>query len=363
MDQPIHDRALERSGDRTSNDTNHHTADQPVDQPVATLRLAPRRLFLLGLLAVVTIALLLTLGDGRSTLDAIAHADWRFLAWAVAVHYSGFALRGHRWQRLLGALGYRLGYLYTTSLLLAGWFVSALLPARAGDAFRVLALRMPPPEEPAVPVAPAIGTLVLERALDILAILLLSASFSVAVLRERIPGWLLWTYGGTLAVIVVLAGVLLATPLLLDRLRPLSARPLWHKTLDFVTQIAGTLRQLAQHPKTAVVAVGESLLIWLCDGLLLWLVVLGLGQPFTLGEAGFVALTVDIFAAIPLTPGGMGQIETAYAALLALIAHPGVHIAAVVLATRAISYWSFLIFSGLVTLFAGFGRVFTATRT
>jgi hypothetical protein len=40
-----------------------------------------------------------------------------------------------------------------------------------------------------------------------------------------------------------------------------------------------------------------------------------------------------------------------------LIAHPGLHIAAVVLATRAISYWSFLLFSGLVTLLAGFGRV------
>lgn len=355
MDQPIHDRALERSGARTIDDTT--------DQPVATLRLDPRRLFLLGLLAVATIALLLTLGDGHSTLDALAHADWRFLALAAAIHYGGFALRGHRWQRLLGALGYRLGYLYTTSLLLAGWFVSALLPARAGDAFRVLALRMPPPEQPSVPVAPAIGTLVLERALDILAILLLSASFSVAVLRERIPSWLLWTYGGTLAVIVVMAGILLATPLLLDRLRPLSSRPLWQKTLDFVTQIAETLRQLAQHPKTAIVTVGESLLIWLCDGLLLWLVVLSLGHPFTLGQAGFVALTVDIFAAIPLTPGGMGQIETAYAALLGLLAHPGLHIAAVVLATRAISYWSFLLFSGLVTLFAGFGRVFTATRT
>jgi uncharacterized protein (TIRG00374 family) len=312
---------------------------------------------LLGLLAVATIALLLTLGDGQSTFSTLAHADWRFLALAAAIHYGGFALRGQRWQLLLGALGYRLGYLYTTGVLLAGWFVSALLPARAGDAFRVLALRLPPPNQPAIPVATAIGTIVLERTLDILAILLLSAASSVVVLQERIPGWLLWIYAAVLALVVIVAGVLLATPLLLERLRPFSSHPLWHKTLDFITQIAATLRQLALHPAAALIAIGESLLIWLCDGLLLWLVVLSLREPFTLGAANFVALTVDIFAAVPLTPGGMGQIETAYAALLALIAYPGLHIPAVILATRAINYWSFLIFSGLVTLLAGFGRI------
>lgn len=337
--------------------------DQPIhDRAAAPLRLDTRRLILLGLFAAATIALLLSLGDGQSTLHTLAQANWRWLALATAIHYGGFALRGHRWQLLMRSTGYRLGYLYTTGVLLAGWFVSALLPARAGDAFRILALRMPPATQPEVPVAPALGTIVLERALDILAILLLGAGFSIGVLQERIPGWLLSVYAGAVALVVILGGVLLATPLLIDRLRPLSARPLWHKVLNFIVQVSDSLRLLAQHPGIAWVAVGESLLIWLCDGLLLWLVVMSLGQPLTIGAAGFVALTVDIFAAVPLTPGGMGQIETAYAALLALIAHPGLHIPAVVLATRAISYWSFLVFSGLVTLLAGFGRVFAASR-
>jgi uncharacterized protein (TIRG00374 family) len=167
----------------------------------------------------------------------------------------------------------------------------------------------------------------------------------------------LWSYGVALAMVVLVASVLLGTPLLLERLRPLSQHTLWQKGLDFITQIASALRQLAQHPATAAIVIVESLIIWLCDGLVLWLVVLSLGEPLTLGVATFVGLTVDIFAAVPLTPGGMGQVESAYAALLALIAHPGLPIAAVVLATRAISYWSFLVFSGLVTLFAGFGRV------
>lgn len=336
--------------------------DQPLHERTSLPRLDLRRLIWIGVLAVATLALLLALGGGRTTLDTLAQANWRLIALAAAIHYGGFVLRGHRWQTLLGALGHRLTFGYTLAVLLAGWFVSALLPARAGDLFRVVALRMPPPRQTAVPIADSLGTIVLERALDILAILLLSAGFSVAVLRDRIPFWLLGVYGGALVLLVMLGSVLLAMPLLLQRLQGWSARPLWQKALAFVAQVAASLRTLARRPALALLAVGESLLIWLCDGLLLWLVAQSLGQALSLGAAGFVALTVDIFAAVPLTPGGMGQIETAYAALLALLAHPGLPISAVVLATRAISYWSFLLVSGLVTLLAGFGRLLTTPR-
>ncbi len=336
--------------------------DQPIHAWSQLPRLDLRRLIWIGLLAAITLTLLIALGGGRATLAVIAQADWRLLALGAAVHYSGFALRGHRWQTLLGALGHRLGYWYTLSVLLAGWFVSALLPARAGDLFRVFALRMPPPHQPSVPVADSLGTIVLERALDILAILLLSAGFSFAVLRGHIPPWLLGVYAAAVVLLVLVGAVLLATPLLLERLRGWSARPIWQKTLTFTAQVAGSLRTLAQRPGMALLVVGESLAIWLCDGLLLWLVARSLGDAITFGAAGFVALTVDIFAAVPLTPGGMGQIETAYAALLALLAHPGLHISAVILATRAISYWSFLVVSGLVTLFAGFGRLLSGPR-
>jgi hypothetical protein len=202
----------------------------------------------------------------------------------------------------------------------------------------------------------------LERTLDILAILTLGAGATLLVLQNRVPSWLWGTYAVALIGVVVVGGVLLATPPLLTHLRRLSARPLWQKALDFVHGVAGALRQLLAQPLVAGLVIAESLVIWLCDGLLLWLVLLSLGEAFGLEAAIFVALTVDILAAVPLTPGGMGQIESAYAALLALIAHAGLPIAAVILTTRLISYWSFLLLSGLVTLLAGFGRLLQRAR-
>ena len=323
------------------------------------MRLDARRLALLAALAVATVALLVTLGGGRVTLDALRRVDVRLIALAAAVHYGGFALRGLRWQTLLAALGHRLGYRYTTSVLLAGWFVSALVPARAGDLLRVAALRLPPPTQPRVPAADSLASLFLERALDLLAILVLSAGASLVVLGGRVPTWVLGSYGAALALLAALTVTALVVPSLLARVRDAWSQPTWRAAWEFAIQAAASLRRLPRDPRTATLVVVESLAIWLCDGLLLWLVVMSLGHALPLAASIFAALPVDIFAAVPLTPGGLGQVETAYAALLALLAQGGVPIAAVVLATRAVSYWSFLLVSGLVTLGTGLGRLFT----
>ncbi len=55
------------------------------------------------------------------------------------------------------------------------------------------------------------------------------------------------------------------------------------------------------------------------DALVVWLVILALGATMPFSIAAFVALTVDVLAAVPLTPGGVGQIDAAYAGLLALL--------------------------------------------
>lgn len=321
-----------------------------------------RRLLLLSGLGVATWALLILLFGGQAALQAMVTADARWLALALLVHYSSFAVRGHRWQQLLGMMGRRPGYLYTTALLLAGWFVSALLPARAGDFMRIGVLRLDTARHPATPVAASLGSIVLERALDILALVGLGLGFGGAVLRTQAPGWLVASYvaaGGLLALLA--AGTVLAPPLL-HWLQRWSQLHLWQMALNFGEQLAASLRVLVQRPRRSALVIGESLYIWLCDALVVWFVLRSLGAAAPFDATAFVALTVDVLAAAPLTPGGIGQIDAAYVALFALLPAPAFNVGAAVLLIRFITYWSFLVFSGVVTLLAGFGEVIQRMR-
>lgn len=332
-------------------------------QPPATFVLAnlaqltPRRIALLVGLGLLTLALLLTLGGGQTALRAVVEADLRWLGLALLIHYSGFAVRGLRWQQLLRLLGYPLGWRYSTALLLSGWFASALLPARAGDLLRVGALRLANKDHPAVPVADGLGSIVLERVLDLLALLVLGAGLGFLLLRTQLPAWVVGAYGVGLAALVALTIALVAAPALFRWLRAWFTYAWWQQLLDFATELVQSLRVLGAHPLAALLVIAESLYIWLCDALLMWLVLRSMGVAAGFGSIAFVALTVDIFAAIPLTPGGIGQIEAVNAALLALLPLPPFNVAAAVLLNRAISYWSFLLFSGVVTFAAGIGQL------
>lgn len=341
---------------------NQHPSS-PVTFSLPTLRLGRRRVAILAGLGILTIIFLVVLGGGKAAIAALAAVDPSWIVFGLMVHYSGFAVRGLRWQQLLQALDHRLSWRYAMTLLLSGWFVSALLPARAGDLLRIAILRTPTPERAAVPVTDGLGSIVMERMLDMVALVVLGAGVGFTLLRTAMPGWVVAAYGSALLLLTIAAAALLLAPSLLQWLRRCSPQPLWQKALDLAAQLVQSLQSLGRLPALTLLVLAESLYIWLCDGVLLWAVLKAMGVDTSLASILFVALTVDIFAAIPLTPGGIGQIEGVNVALLALLPLPAFNLSVAVLLNRAISYWSFLLFSGIVTFGAGIGQMMIGGRT
>ncbi|MFO7635247.1 MAG: lysylphosphatidylglycerol synthase transmembrane domain-containing protein, partial [Caldilinea sp.] len=213
----------------------------------------------------------------------------------------------------------------------------------------------------------SLGSIVLERALDILAIVGLGIGFGWAVLRNQAPGWLMASYAAAAGLLLVLAVAAVLAPAIVGWLRHRSQHKLWQSLLNFIEQLTVSLRVLIRHPRSAALVAVESLYIWLCDALVVWFVIRSLGVALPFEIAAFVALTVDVLAAAPITPGGVGQIDAAYVAIFALLpaaslASAAFNVGAAVLLVRFITYWSFLVFSGLVTVLAGFGEVIQRAR-
>ncbi len=314
------------------------------------------RLALIGALGILTLLALVRLGNIDISLDTLRRIQPGYLAAAVAVHYSGFVVRGDRWRRLLTAMGYRVSYGYAFSLLLAGWFISALVPARAGDLARAGLLR----RDHAVPVASGLGSIAAERAFDALALVLLAALAGTWALAGRTPVWV-WQSAAVIAgLAIVAAGGLIAVPRLESRLAGLAAWPVYQKGLRFGFDLLRSIRELGRQPAALLVVAAQSVYIWLCDGLLAYLLLGGLGYRVPPPVAAFTAMAADLAVTVPLTPGAVGQFETAFVGLLALFAVPASQAGLAVLLNRFISFWTFIAFSGLVTYLSGLSRALAA---
>ncbi len=100
-------------------------------------------------------------------LDALADSELLWLVPTLPVFALAVALRALRWWSLFAA-SQRPPLRAITYALLIGYFFNNILPARAGEAARVFALH----KRAATPKAETVGTVVVERLFDVLALLI-----------------------------------------------------------------------------------------------------------------------------------------------------------------------------------------------
>lgn len=311
------------------------------------------RLILIAVLGLLTLLLLVRLGQIDVSLDTLRRIRPGYLLAALVVHYSGFVMRGDRWRRLLAAMGHRVSFGYALSVLLAGWFISALLPARAGDLARAGLLR----RDRQVPVAVGLGSVAAERACDALALVCLAVLAGLWTLAGRTPAWV-WQSAAVIAgvFVVALAG-LLAVPRLEGWLSGRLSWSLYQKALRFGFELLDSIRGLGRQPGTLLIVALQSFYVWLCDVCLAYLLIRGLGAVLPLAVVAFTAMAADLAVTLPLTPGAVGQFEAAFVGVLALFGVPASLGSLAVLLNRFVSFWTFILFSGLVTYLAGFSRI------
>ena len=276
--------------------------------------------------------------DFEATLATIKGSNPILYVLAVLVHYTTFLFRGQRWRLLLRNAGVdrskeiSLPSVFGSGrLILIGWFASSVTWFRIGDAYRAYAYT----KESGASFARSGGTVVAERLMDILLVfgLLLVGFLSMLIDADSSPPRVLLLAGLGLAGFSLLA--LLGVHLFWKRVATFLPRRLFRTYVGFRQGIMQSFRLL---PQVGVF----GLLGWLAEVGRLYLVIKATGLDVGVDLVLFVAIAAALLSAIPITPGGLGVVETGIAGILALTISEGSAIS-IALLDRSISYLSVVI--------------------
>jgi glycosyltransferase 2 family protein len=308
-------------------------------------RLLTRRTLVSVVLAAALLFLLFSVllrVDAEAMLENVRRADPLLLVGAFLAHYLSFPLRGLRWRYLLVRSGIRVSVRDAVEIFSLSWFVNVLAPARLGDVYRAYLLRT----HLRAPLPKTVGTLVIERAADILGVFALAVAAGLWSFRGRVGPeveWLLLTGIGIAASITLLVAVLQTSRDWVAHRLPRRCAPIWH---GFQEGAAATLT-----PGRASVVAIMTMGIWLLEGLRLYLVVAALDLPeigLAFSAAVFVALIGALFSILPLTPAGVGFVEGGIIYALTVYGVSTDAAAAATLADRAITLVSVLILGSVL---------------
>jgi uncharacterized protein (TIRG00374 family) len=236
--------------------------------------------------------------------------NWIFLPFVLILTLF-FLLNAQRWSLMLRPFG-RFSAIQVMPSMMIGFAGNNVLPFRLGELIRTVLFA----REFAQPKSGVLMTLVLERALDILGILLV---FVLGLtLIEPVPTAFRWS-----AAVAALGFLALATILFLFLRYPHLARRLWsalsrplasgifERGLIYLGHLEQGLQSL-KSPAAATALIASSLLRWMLAASLAWLSALSYGPAISAGLS-MVVIGVAAFAvSLPSVPGFIGPIQAAF---------------------------------------------------
>jgi glycosyltransferase 2 family protein len=235
-------------------------------------------------------------------------SEWRALAGAIALYAVATLVRGERWRLLLLAEGGHPSRLDAQALNTVGYATNNILPARAGDAVRVVV--MAPLAQ--MSMKSVLGTLLAERLLDIAVILTLFVVVGYGLLGEAGAGEAGW---------ILLATVLLAVAAVVA-VRLIRRNERMH---EFMAPILSSSLQL--RGRHGLELLGITFVIWGLEAGVWMSTGAAAGFPMDPIEGCYIVALASVFALIPSGPGYAGTQDAA--AVTGILALGGTHSQAV----------------------------------
>ncbi|WP_216661752.1 lysylphosphatidylglycerol synthase transmembrane domain-containing protein [Niveibacterium sp. COAC-50] len=242
---------------------------------------------------------------------ALVRFYWPHLLVGVLSLTFGYAMRIVRWSNMLRAAGARVSARQCAAPFLASIAMNNVLPFRVGDVVRAFVF----PQALCVSRASATGSLVMERLVDLLALLIALGLGVVGFGRNGLPAWL---RDGALALAVMstlslVILFLLSAPLSRWLFRYIETRavPAMYSVVvrgagELLSSFAGMSK-----PKALLALFGLSALVWIGELGLFFAVLTGFNPAATMSIAGVVMAVATLSTLVPSSPGYVGPFHVA----------------------------------------------------
>ncbi len=238
-----------------------------------------------------------------------ANAHLLPIAFAGALLTSTYALFALRW-RLLLSFDPKLPLIQVASFLMLGYVGNLVLPMRAGDAARVLLVR----NAYGHGTARALSSILLERLLDVLAVLLFGAAVSLAA---ALPDALLVVLRSSAAIVILailLFGWIAVRPMSAVGVAESFVRPFSptksHAVAYQIKQFAEALKIMVPRDRNSIVRVVAIVVLtglgWGSFGGAMILCVAAFGVAPAVAAGLLLMVVTNLGSAIPSSPGSIG---------------------------------------------------------
>jgi uncharacterized protein (TIRG00374 family) len=225
---------------------------------------------------------------------------------AGIAYLAAHVLRGVRWKLFLNPTG-KVSTRKIIGLYQVAAFLNFLLPIRAGEAAKSLALK----RMANIPISKSLPTVAMDKVLDLISALVLVILIPVLGISMSLQLWIISALAGVLLLaVLVLIGLAIwkrsTAVSLLQKLFGLFPRAISTKIEGFLIGCVDALLAGASNLSIFLPAVALTCLAVICDGLftLLAFKTIGISIPFGTALLGYIAYNVCSF--LPTPPGQIG---------------------------------------------------------
>jgi glycosyltransferase 2 family protein len=275
---------------------------------------------------------------------------WAWLAASFVLYAVATLLRGERWHWILNVTGVRTHRSDCYALTTVGYMGNNVLPARAGEALKVVLLS----GRCGASKRTILGSVVSERLLDLAALAVIFAVVVYAKLSSTaLPTDRPWLILGIGLVLLLLAGA-----------------ALWFMRSHHVFERARDwMRPMADSPRALLSAAGALLLLgtfvlWACEAAVYLSVARSVDLDIGVTGALYLVALTNFVAALPAAPGSIGTFDAAVAFGAKRLGATGSEAVSYLILLRFVLYVPItlvgLVF--LVTRYGGWSRLRSAIR-